>query len=66
MTDRIKGLEMKYFVLKPAGDTEYHHASRVAMFKYAEIIKDTNPELSEDLFAWVRKEVTDSQNRRLK
>jgi len=30
----MNGLMMKYFVLKPAGDSPYHTASRKAMKEY--------------------------------
>ena len=52
-------LQMKYFVLKPrskkAGD-KYAMAARVAMRAYAEAIRDTDPELAEELWAWTNKE----------
>jgi ribosomal protein S27AE len=60
----MPGLEMKYFVLKPSGNTQYHHASRVAMHKYAEIIKSENPELSSELIEWVDREIENNQNYR--
>jgi len=56
----MEGLMMKYFVLKPAGNTQYHHASRVAMSKYAEIIRSTNPELADNLDEWVGKEISEN------
>jgi hypothetical protein len=48
---------MKYFVLKPKGKSEYHHASRAAMYAYADAIEDENPALAADLRAWAGKEV---------
>ena len=33
------GLEMKYFVLKPEGDTVHAEASREAMRTYAEVLR---------------------------
>lgn len=52
-------LEMKYFVLKPkskkVGD-KYAMAARVAMRAYAEAIRETDPELAEELWAWTNKE----------
>lgn len=47
---------MKYFVLKPAGDSPYHHASRAAMHKYAFFIEKQNPELAKELREWATKE----------
>lgn len=46
------GLLMKYFVLKPAGDDVYARASRMAMLKYADVIKGENPKLSAELKDW--------------
>ena len=51
------GLQMKYFVLKPAGDTAYGHASRKAMLIYARIIRTTNPKLAQDLEDWAQREL---------
>ncbi|MBO6755495.1 MAG: hypothetical protein JJ902_04160 [Roseibium sp.] len=48
----MTGLQMKYFVLKPAGDSAYSKASRAAMRAYAEKIKSENPELSDELLSW--------------
>ncbi len=48
----MTGLEMKYFVLKPAGDSPYHYASRNAMREYAKYIRQENPELSHDIEMW--------------
>ena len=50
------GLQMKYFVLKPGGNTVYSQASRSAMVHYAEIIQKENPELADDLIAWAGRE----------
>jgi hypothetical protein len=52
----MSGLVMRYFVLKPAGDTPYEKASRVAMLKYAEWIIHENPELAAELREWVARE----------
>ena len=53
-------LEMKYFVLKPRskkiGD-KYARAARIAMRAYAEAIRETDPELAEELWAWTNKEI---------
>lgn len=48
----MSGLEMKYFVLKPKGDSAYAQASRRAMFAYAKAILPENPELAEQLHNW--------------
>ncbi len=50
------GLMMKYFVLKPEGDTAYHRASRKAMRAYAEAIEKENPKMAEELVEWASKE----------
>ena len=50
------GLEMKYFVLKPRGDTPYAAASRTAMKAYANVIRDENPQLYHDLLNWAIEE----------
>lgn len=51
-----KGLEMKYFVLKPKGHNSYAQASRRAMEAYAEIIEGENPQLASELREWVNRE----------
>jgi hypothetical protein len=48
----MTGLQMKYFVLKPAGDDEYAAASRAGMRAYAKLIRDVNPELAANLIEW--------------
>lgn len=48
----MKGLIMKYFVLKPKGDDPYAIASRCAMWAYADAIIEENPKLAADLLAW--------------
>lgn len=52
-----KGLEMKYFVLKPKGDSPYATASRKAMAAYADAIDRENPQLATDLMVWITEEV---------
>jgi len=49
----VAGLQLKYFVLKPEGKTIYHEASRQAILRYSEVIREENPELADDLFAWL-------------
>jgi hypothetical protein len=48
----MDGLLMKYFVLKPKGNDIFAKASRMAMRKYAEVIKDENPQFSAELREW--------------
>jgi hypothetical protein len=52
----MDGLLIKYFVLKPSGDDAYAKASRMAMERYALIIRKENPQLADDLVAWVLRE----------
>lgn len=49
-------LEIKYFVLKPKGTDDYAIASREAMKAYAVAIRDTDPELAEQLRNWAGEE----------
>ena len=51
---------MKYFVLKPKGKSQYHHASQAALYAYADAIEKVNAELASDLRAWAGKEVARS------
>ena len=53
----MKGLDLKYFVLKPKGDNEYAEASRAAMLAYANSIEKTNSKLANDLVGWVHNEL---------
>ena len=48
------GLQLKYFVLSPTKQDAYGIASRKAMAAYAKAIHKENPELTEDLFAWLK------------
>lgn len=50
-------LKMKYFVLKPQGDTAHASASRRAMRAYAESIESFDPVLSKSLHKWADKEL---------
>lgn len=52
----MTGLEMRYFILKPLGNTAYHKASRAAMRKYANMIREENPKMAEDLDTWHERE----------
>lgn len=57
-----KGLEFKYFVLRPASKTfgdPYAHASRVAMRAYAKAIKKHNEVLAAELIDWADREETE-------
>lgn len=50
----MTGLLLKYFVLNPfSSDEDFANASQEAILKFAEVIKETNPELAEDLIGWV-------------
>lgn len=59
----MSGLEMKYFVLKPAGTSLHALACREAMRTYADIIEEDIPELAEDLREWVDYEQALRDNR---
>lgn len=49
-------LEMRYFILKPKGNSIHAVASRNAMLEYADAIFDTDKEMARELQEWVRKE----------
>lgn len=49
-------LTNKFYVLKPEGEDVYAKASRTAMLTYAKVIYDENPQLAQDLVAWVATE----------
>ena len=49
----MKGLQMKYFVLKPGGNDVFAKASRVAMIRYAGEIMDTDRGFALDIIKWV-------------
>ena len=55
-----KGLEMKYFVLKPKGCNPYAKASRKAMLRYANEIGVENPTLAKELRDWVLREIPET------
>lgn len=50
------GLQMKYFVMKPHGNTPYTHASRIGILAYAEAITPYDPQLAADLIEWIEEE----------
>ena len=52
----MKGLQLRYFVLKPKGISKNAEASREAMLAYAETVRETDPELAYDLIKWVETE----------
>lgn len=52
----MAGLQIKYFVLKPAGRGPYAKASKAAMLRYASAIVGENPDLAQDLADWVARE----------
>ena len=58
----MDGVLMKYFVLKPSGNDVYAYASRSAMERYALIIRKENPQLADDLIAWVCTEEEKAKN----
>ena len=50
----MAGVQLKYFVLNPASSNREHaNASREAMLRYSISIRPTNPELADDLAAWI-------------
>lgn len=49
-------LKLKYFVLKPAGESQHARASRAAMQTYAAIIKSEDEALAKELMQWVQQE----------
>ena len=49
-------LEMKYFVLKPKGNSNFAAASRVAMIAYADSIRNTDSDLARQLTDWANNE----------
>jgi len=56
-----KGLQLKYFVLKPKGKDAYAKASRAALHAYADAILNENPLLAEDLRNWANREYTEQK-----
>lgn len=56
----MKGLELKYFVLKPKGNDEDAEASRYAIKAYAKKIKKHNPELAKEMIDWANREALHS------
>ena len=63
MNNPNTGLVMKYFVLKPGGDTPYSKASREAILSYADSIEPENPSLAVELREWAwncEKELVDA------
>lgn len=54
-------LKMKYFVLKPHGDSPHAIASRSAMLTYAESISDCDRELAQSLLSWIDREQSQPQ-----
>ena len=57
-----KGLLFKYFVLNPNKKNQYGEASRMAIKKYADVIRSDDPELASDLEAWVSFIIADGIN----
>lgn len=56
----MAGLQLKYFVLKPAGSGAHAAASRAALRTYAGHIEALEPELARDLRLWVDREVSNA------
>lgn len=52
----MAGLGMKYFVLKPEGNTDHARASRTAMRVFAAEIHDTDSKLATQLKQWAYEE----------
>ncbi len=59
----MSGLQMKYFVLKPAGDDAHATACRAAMRCYARHIAMELPDLSRELKDWADAEELASAER---
>lgn len=60
MAKKLEGLKMKYFVLKPAGNSVYAIASQEAMRAFASSIRAHNPELCDDLYEWADAEAEEA------
>ena len=56
-------LQMKYFVLKPAGDDEFAEASRRAMQAYADHIEDEHSVFARKLSQWANNETVAAERR---
>jgi hypothetical protein len=54
--DDLDGLQLKYFILKPRGNSLHAIASRAAMRAYAECIVAVNPKFAREVEAWASKE----------
>lgn len=49
-----QSLTLKYFVLNPfSSDEDYAYASKEAILKFSECIKEKNPQMAEDLEGWI-------------
>ena len=58
-------LFMKYFVLKPKGADAHAHASRAAMYSYADALNeedDDQAQLAQELRAWASREVVEAEH----
>ena len=49
-------MDMKYFVLKPGGNSRHHKASRHAMRAYARFIKQFDEKFAEEICKWANDE----------
>lgn len=54
-----KKLYIKYFVLSPREISPEGEASRAAILKYADVIKEDNPMLAHELRHWIEEIVAD-------
>jgi hypothetical protein len=52
----MPGLQMKYFVLRPAKNDWHGRASRAALSAYASAVESEHPELCAEIRAWVDQE----------
>lgn len=52
----MTGLEMRYFVLKIAGNSNHAYACREALRTYASLIRPVNGLLADELDAWADRE----------
>lgn len=52
----MSSLQMKYFVLKPAGDDAYARAARKALQTYSLEITGENPSMANDMWKWAVRE----------
>lgn len=56
-------MQMKYFVLKPKGDDAFAAASRAAMLRYSDMIREHDPKLAAELYDWAAAEASEAHPR---